>query len=210
MKKTRKAEAADKDTTEPKLRFGSWTYAAAPESTDHFEIADRYELFVGGEFVAPDGGAHFATVNPASEEQLSEVAQAGQADVDRAVKAARDALPAWRALSGAQRGRYLYRIARILQERAREFACLETLDGGKPIREARDVDVPLAAAHFFLSRGLGRQARPRVPRCQAGTDRRGRPGDPVELSAADGGVEDRARARLRQHRRVEGLPRPRR
>ncbi len=156
--------AAGSDRQE--LTFGGrWSYAAAPEGTDHFEIAPRYDLFLGGEFVRPKGGggsgkkgaartaSHFATINPSTEEPLSEVAQAGSKDVDAAVAAARKALPGWKRKSGDERARYLFRIARILQERAREFAVLETLDNGKPIAETRDVDVPLAAQHFFYHAG---------------------------------------------------------
>ncbi len=149
--KTRAAKAAD---PKPELQFsGSWQYAPAKEAVDHFSIQGRYGLFLDGEFRPAQAGEVFATVNPATEETLSEVAMAQQADVDAAVAAARRALPAWRARSGEDRARFLYRIARLLQERAREFACLETLDGGKPIRESRDVDVPLAAQHFFYHAG---------------------------------------------------------
>ena len=138
----------------PTLSFGAkWSYAPAPESTDHFEVAPRYGLFIDGAFAPAGSGEVFATHNPATTEPLSEVALGDAADVDRAVQAARRAAPAWAKLSGDDRSRYLFRIARILQERAREFATLETLDGGKPIREARDVDVPLAAAHFFYHAG---------------------------------------------------------
>ena len=138
----------------PELSFGkSWTYAPAPESTDHFAIDDRYGLFIGGEFVKPKSGKYFKTINPATGKPLSEVAQAGPKDTAAAVTAAQKALPAWRRRSGEDRARFLFRIARILQERAREFACLETLDNGKPIVETRDVDVPLAAQHFFYHAG---------------------------------------------------------
>ncbi len=154
-----------------RLEFNTdWTYSPAPESTDHVRILDRYGLFIGGEFVEPDSGKYFATINPASEDKLSELAEANPADVDRAVKAARQAYRKhWSKLSAATRGKYIYRIARILQERAREFAVVESMDGGKPIRESRDVDVPLAAAHFFYYAGWadkadyafpGRTARP--------------------------------------------------
>jgi len=130
-----------------------WEYAAAPE-TAQVEIAARYGHFIGGEFVAPaGGGGHFASINPATEQPLCEVAQGSDADVDAAVRAARDALPAWAGLPGKERAKYLYRIARRIQERARELAVLETMDGGKPIRESRDVDIPLAAAHFFYHAG---------------------------------------------------------
>jgi aldehyde dehydrogenase (NAD+) len=138
----------------PELTFGGvWKYEPAPEGTDHFTIAPRYELFVGGQWVKPKTGEYFATVDPATEKPLSEVALAGDKDVDAAVKAAQKAFPAWRALSGEDRARFLFRIARILLERAREFACVETLDNGKPIKETRDTDVPLAAQHFFYHAG---------------------------------------------------------
>ena len=131
---------------------GAWEYAPAPESAP-CEIADRYGHFINGQFVEPSGGEYFATINPATEEQLSEVAKGSAADVNKAVEAARAALPAWAGLKPVERGKYLFRIARRIQERARELAILETKDGGKPIRESRDVDVPLAAAHFFYHAG---------------------------------------------------------
>jgi aldehyde dehydrogenase (NAD+) len=132
----------------------SWEYAPAPEARDVVTIASEYGLFIGGEFVPAADGRQFETVNPATEEPLARVAEAGVADVDRAVAAARAAFDdVWAPMPGAERAKYLYRIARILQERAREFAVLETLDNGKPIRESRDVDVPLAAAHFFYHAG---------------------------------------------------------
>ncbi|GGS94271.1 aldehyde dehydrogenase [Planobispora rosea] len=127
-------------------------YAPAPESRDVVDIKPSYGLFIDGEFT--DGaGTPFKTVNPATEEVLAEVATASQADVDRAVRAARKAFGAWSALPGSERAKYLFRIARIVQERSRELAVLETLDNGKPIREARDVDLPLVAAHFFYYAG---------------------------------------------------------
>ncbi|MCF6745602.1 aldehyde dehydrogenase family protein [Blastococcus sp. KM273128] len=128
-------------------------YAPAPESRSIVDIAPSYGLFVDGEFV--DGtGEPFKTVNPATEEVLTEVSTASEADVDRAVRAARRAFEkVWGPMRPADRGKYLFRIARLLQERAREFAVLESLDNGKPIRESRDVDVPLAAAHFFYHAG---------------------------------------------------------
>ena len=142
-------------TPENKLAFeGGWEYSPAPESTDHIRVEKKYDLFIGGEFVEPESGKYFATVNPATEERLSRVALADAADVDKAVKAARKAYNGpWSRMKPADRGKYIYRIARIIQERAREFAAIESLDGGKPIREARDVDVPLAAAHFFYYAG---------------------------------------------------------
>ena len=151
-----KTNSGDFVSTEPnKLAFNDgWQYAPAPESTDHVTIDQRYKLFIGGEFVAPEAGRHFETINPATEEQLSSVALAGEADVDRAVKAARKAYNgAWSKMQASERSKYIYRIARILQERAREFAVIESLDGGKPIRESRDIDIPLAAAHFFYYAG---------------------------------------------------------
>jgi aldehyde dehydrogenase (NAD+) len=141
-------------TPENKLAFDAgWQYSPAPESTDHIKLRKKYELFIGGEFVAPVKGRYFDTINPATEERLSRVALATDADVDKAVKAARKAYAPWARLKAAERGKYVYRIARILQERAREFAVIESLDGGKPIRESRDVDIPLAAAHFFYYAG---------------------------------------------------------
>jgi aldehyde dehydrogenase (NAD+) len=130
-----------------------WEYASAPESTDIVRLDDRYGLFIGGEFVEPKSGRWFPTISPSTEETLAEVAEADAADVARAVDAARDAAPAWRALVPAERAKHIFRIARSLQERAREFAVLETMNGGKPIKESRDVDVPLAAAHFFYYAG---------------------------------------------------------
>ncbi|NHN56528.1 aldehyde dehydrogenase family protein [Calidifontibacter sp. DB0510] len=129
-------------------------YAPAPESTAVVDIAPSYDLFINGEFTAPLSERTFATINPATEEKLSQVAAAGADDVDRAVKAARRAYTrVWGPMPGAERAKYLYRIARILAERSREFAVLETLDNGKPIKESRDVDVPTAAAHFFYHAG---------------------------------------------------------
>ena len=142
-------------TESSKLAFtDGWQYAPAPESTDHVQVDAEYGLFIGGEFVAPAEDRYFETINPATEETLSSVALCSDADVDRAVKAARKAYSGtWSKLSAGDRGKYIFRIARILQERAREFAAIESLDGGKPIRESRDIDIPLAAAHFFYYAG---------------------------------------------------------
>src|ERR1700712_3005734 len=126
-------------------------YAPAPESRSIVDIAPSYGLFIDGSF--DEGKATFKTVNPDSEEGLSEVALAGPEDVDRAVAAARKAYGKWSALPGAERAKYLFRIARIIQERSRELAVLESLDNGKPIKESRDVDLPLVAAHFFYYAG---------------------------------------------------------
>jgi aldehyde dehydrogenase (NAD+) len=130
----------------------SFEYAPAPESRALVSIKPKYGHFIGGKFVT--GSKHFPTINPATEEVLSQIARGGKSDVDAAVKAARKAYTTtWSKMSGKERGKYLFRIARIMQERSREFAVLETLDNGKPIRESRDVDVPLAAAHFFYHAG---------------------------------------------------------
>lgn len=143
------------ETKARELAFdGGWCYAPAPESTDHIELAERYGLFIGGEFVEPADGGYFETINPATEAPLASVASAKATDVDRAVKAAKNAyIDTWSAMKASDRGKYIYRIARLLQERAREFAVIESLDGGKPIRESRDIDIPLAAAHFFYYAG---------------------------------------------------------
>jgi len=133
---------------------GVWDYAPAPEARDIVKIRARYGLFINGEFVEPHSGRYFETINPANEEPLAEIAYADAEDIDRAVQAARRAYETvWGKLPGKERAKYLFRIARILQERSREFAVLESLDGGKPIRESRDVDIPLAAAHFFYHAG---------------------------------------------------------
>ena len=129
-------------------------YAPALESTAIVNIADKYNIFINGKFVAPKSRKYFPTINPATGKQLSMIAEAGAADVDLAVTAARNAyVKVWSKMPAAERGKYLFRIARILQERAREFAVLETLDNGKPIRESRDTDIPLVAAHFFYHAG---------------------------------------------------------
>jgi aldehyde dehydrogenase (NAD+) len=131
----------------------SWEYASAPESREIVSFKERYGIFVGGEEVAPRSRSWFTTVSPATEEPLAEVAQAGPKDVERAVDAARAAFEPWSTWKPAERAKVLFRIARVLQERARELAVAESLDGGKPIKESRDVDLPLAAAHFFYYAG---------------------------------------------------------
>ncbi|MDX1447713.1 MAG: aldehyde dehydrogenase family protein [Acidimicrobiia bacterium] len=130
-----------------------WTYAPSRESADLVTIDDRYGLFIDGEFAKPASKQWMATLDPATEETLAEVAVAGSKDVDRAVDSAREAFGGWSKLSGAERAKYLFRIARLVQERSRELAVLETRDGGKPIKESRDVDLPLVAAHFFYHAG---------------------------------------------------------
>jgi len=138
-----------------KLDFESvWEYAPAPQSSDFVEVKEQYNLFIGGKFVKPSKGRYFKSTNPATQEEITEFAEATQKDVDNAVKAARKAYEGeWSRISAKERGKYLYRIARMLQERAREFAVLESMDGGKPIRESRDVDIPLVAAYFFYYAG---------------------------------------------------------
>jgi aldehyde dehydrogenase (NAD+) len=129
-----------------------WTYAPAPESRDVVTLADRYGYFVGGEWIEAE--ETYTTISPATEEPLAEIGQATPAEVERAVAAARDAYDdGWSTISPSERAKYLFRIARILQERSREFAVLESLNGGKPVKESRDVDLPLAAAHFFYYAG---------------------------------------------------------
>jgi len=131
-----------------------WNLVPAPESTANIKLKENYDLFINGKFVKPKSGKYFDTINPANEKVLAKVAEANEEDIDLAVKAARKAYNStWSKLSGKERGKYLYRIARIIQERSREFAVVETLNGGKSIRESRDVDVPLAAAHFFYYAG---------------------------------------------------------
>ncbi|MBL9109649.1 MAG: aldehyde dehydrogenase family protein [Myxococcales bacterium] len=153
------------------LDFGkAWEYAPSPEATDHVKLQSRYELFVGGKWVAPKSGKYFPTVSPSTEETLAEVAEANAEDVDLAVRAARKAYDGvWSRMRPEERGKYIFRIARAIQEKARELAIVETMDGGKPIKESRDVDIPLASAHFFYHAGWadkldyafhGRRARP--------------------------------------------------
>ncbi len=158
-------------TNDPSLNFSTdWKYAPAPESSDHVQLKSRYDLFIDGEFTAPAQGAYFDTCNPATETKLAEVGDGSEDDVNRAVQSARKAYDrVWSRLSGRERGKYLFRIARMIQERARELAVIESMDGGKPIRESRTVDIPLAAAHFFYYAGWadklqyafpGREVRP--------------------------------------------------
>ncbi|MEN9813410.1 MAG: putative aldehyde dehydrogenase AldA, partial [Verrucomicrobiota bacterium] len=132
----------------PELLFGDlWPYDPAPETADP-RIRAEYDLFIGGRFVPAADGTRFTSINPATERPLTELARGGPADVDAACRAAAAAFPRWARLPGAERGKYLFRLARLLQDRAREFAVAETMDNGKPIRETRDFDVPSAAAHF--------------------------------------------------------------
>ena len=162
-------------------------------------LRQRYGLFIDGRFVEPASGKWFPTVNPATEDLLAEVAEAGEEDVDLAVTAARRVSKSWGRTPGAERAKYLYRIARMLQERAREFAVVETMDGGKPIRESRERRSPTRRRPFLLSRRVGGQARVRLPRAVARAARRGRSGDPVELPDDDARLEGGTRSRYREH-----------
>lgn len=131
-----------------------WSYAPAPEDKKHIRLKEKYDLFINGKFVKPSGGKYFDTVSPSTEEKLASVAEANEKDVDSAVKAARNAYEkAWKKMPAKERAKYIFRIARMIQERAREFSVIESMDGGKPIRESRDLDVPLAANHFFYYAG---------------------------------------------------------
>ncbi|HSQ61897.1 MAG TPA: aldehyde dehydrogenase family protein [Polyangiaceae bacterium] len=153
------------------LDFGkAWDYAPAPEATDHVKIKSRYELFIGGKWQKPQSKKYFDTISPSTEGKLAEIAEADEKDVDAAVAAARRGYEKyWAKMPGSERAKYIFRIARAIQEKARELAIVESMDGGKPIKESRDVDVPLAAAHFFYHAGWadkldyafhGRRARP--------------------------------------------------
>jgi aldehyde dehydrogenase (NAD+) len=138
-------------TTSPSLE---WNYSPALESTSHLKLKKQYDLFINGEFVKPSSGKYFDTINPATEEKLAEIAHANEEDVDKAVKAARKAYTeVWSVMPAKERAKYIFRIARIMQERSRELMVVETLDAGKTIRESRDVDVPLACNHFFYYAG---------------------------------------------------------
>jgi aldehyde dehydrogenase (NAD+) len=131
-----------------------WNYSPAPESKSHISLKEKYGLYINGKWEKPISGKYFDSINPATEEKLAQIAQANDKDVDKAVRAARFAYDSvWSKLSGSERAKYIYRIARLMQERARELAVIETLDGGKPIRESRDIDVPLACNHFFYYAG---------------------------------------------------------
>jgi aldehyde dehydrogenase (NAD+) len=156
MSNTETKEVPYKPTSpNSKLDFASvWEYDPAPQDSDFAEVKERYDLFIDGNFVKPSKGRYFKSTNPASEKVITEFAEATQKDVDKAVKAARKAYEGeWSRISAKERGKYIYRIARMIQERAREFAVLESMDGGKPIRESRDVDIPLVAAYFFYYAG---------------------------------------------------------
>jgi aldehyde dehydrogenase (NAD+) len=131
-----------------------WEYAPSLEGTSHVQLKEKYELFIDGKWVKPSSGRYFDSINPANEEKLAEIAWASDDDVDLAVKAARKAyVEVWSVMKASERAKYIFRIARLMQEHARELAVIETMDGGKPIRESRDIDVPLACNHFFYYAG---------------------------------------------------------
>ncbi len=155
MAKKQDKKHADSASDKAILDFGkAQNYTPAPESTGHIRLKKQYELFINGTWVKPSKGVYFDSVSPSTEQVLARVAEAGAEDVDKAVKAARKAYTeVWSKMPARERGKYIYRIARIIQERARELAVIESMDGGKPIRESRDVDVPLAANHFFYYAG---------------------------------------------------------
>ncbi|WP_083750166.1 aldehyde dehydrogenase family protein [Rhodohalobacter halophilus] len=158
-KTTENASNGEKKPTSPnadlKMEFSEfWQYSPAPESSDHIELKERYDLFIDGAFVPGKKGRMMKTINPATEEVLAEFTEATSEDVDSAVKAANRAYEkTWSKLSGKDRGKYIFRIARMIQEHAKDLAIIESMDGGKPIRESRDVDIPLAAAYFFYYAG---------------------------------------------------------
>jgi len=132
----------------------NWELSPSIEGTSHVKLKKKYDLFIGGKWVKPSSGKYFDTINPSTEEKIAEIAEANAKDIDKAVKAARKAYDTtWSKLSGKERGKYIFRIARLIQEKAKELAVVETLDGGKPIRESRDIDIPLTANHFFYYAG---------------------------------------------------------
>jgi len=131
----------------------NWDYAVAPESIGHIRLKKKYDLFIDGKFIKPGSNKYFDTINPATNKVIAKIAEANKKDVDLAVKSARKAFKSWSKLEAKERGKYIFRIARMIQERAREFSVIESMDGGKPIRESRDIDIPLAANHFFYYAG---------------------------------------------------------
>ena len=183
------------------LDFGErWSYAPAPEAHGYIRLRDHYQLFIGGKFVAPKSGEYFDSVNPATEEKLTEISFANERDVDRAVKAARRAYKnVWSKTPGRERGKYLFRIARLIQEKARELAVLETMDGGKTIRESRDIDLPLVAAHFFYYAGWADKLDYAFPGAGGVISRRRRADHSLEFPVANGCLEARAGAGLREY-----------
>ena len=139
---------------EPLEFNGNWNLSPSIENTDHIQIKEKYGLFINGKFIDPISGKYFPTINPSNETKLAHIAEANTKDIDLAVKSARNAYnDVWSKMAPNERGKYIFRIARIIQEKAKELAIIESLDGGKPIRESRDIDIPLAAAHFFYYAG---------------------------------------------------------
>ena len=151
--KNKKSVKRKKSTQKKVEQDFEFSYDASIESTSVVKLKEKYDLFINGKWTAPKSKKYFPSTNPATHKTLSKVSSANKQDVDAAVKSAKKALPQWQKLTGLERGKYLFRIARLLQERSREFAVLETMDGGKPIKESRDVDIPLAAQHFFYYAG---------------------------------------------------------
>ena len=139
---------------EPLEFNGNWNLSPSIENTDHIQINEKYGLFINGKFIDPNSGKYFPSINPSNETKLALKAEANTKDIDLAVKSARNAYnDVWSKMAPNERGKYIFRIARIIQEKAKELAIIESLDGGKPIRESRDIDIPLAAAHFFYYAG---------------------------------------------------------
>lgn len=139
---------------EPLEFNGNWNLSPSIENTDHIQIKEKYGLFINGKFIDPISGKYFPTINPSNETKLAHIAEANTKDIDLAVKSARNAYnDVWSKMAPNERGKYIFRIARIIQEKAKELAIIESLDGGKPIRESKDIDIPLAAAHFFYYAG---------------------------------------------------------
>ncbi len=185
-------------------KFYSMEYGAAPE--DPKEAVQwlerhhrRFDAFIDGAWVKPAGGEYFETSDPSSGDPLAEVAVANVADIDAAVAAARKALPAWQDLSGHQRARYLYALARQVQKHSRRLAVLETMDNGKPIRESRDIDIPLVARHFYHHAGWAQLLESEFPELRRLRSRR--PDHSLEFSVIDVCLESGSRTRRRQHRR---------
>ncbi len=148
----------------PRLKFSTeWQYGPSLEATDHVKLEKKYGLFLSGKFVEPQSGQYFVTTNPAAESSLAEVAVAGKQDVALAIESANKAFDVWSKMPGKERGKYLFRLARLIQEKAKELAIIETLDSGKPLRESRSVDIPLAAAHFFYHAGWADKLQYVVP-----------------------------------------------
>ena len=151
---TTQIETRERLTPGPASSAMLWEYSPSLEATDHARLQSRYNLFIGGKFVEPHSKRWFETINPATEETLAEVAEADAEDVDRAVREARRAYDkVWRKIAPSERAKFIFRIARLIQEKSRLLAVVETMNGGKPIKESRDIDIPLAAAHFFYYAG---------------------------------------------------------